>query len=97
MKKSILESFFNGELNPADRKVEHSEECIEVMKLLEEVETDLKSKFQTLDDVDQFERFISAQEQLMDCLEEEIFCYAFSLGLTMAKEADAVLTNSFRN
>ncbi len=92
--KSILRGLYSGDIIPWERRNPDSEKQREILRKLEDEERYFMAKM-SLDDCQRFQALSSLHMELSTAEEENLFSYAFTLGMLLAmdvmKEAEVVL------
>lgn len=91
--KSILRSLYNGDIIPWERRNPDSEKQREILRKLEDEEWYFMAKM-SLDDCQRFQELSHLHMELSTVEEDNLFSYAFSLGMLLAmdvmKEAEVI-------
>ncbi len=83
--KSVLRGMYQGDIIPWTRHVSYNKNSIEIFEKIEEEEKYFKAKL-SLDDCQRFSALSDLYTQLTAANEEELYEYAFSLGMLLAME-----------
>jgi hypothetical protein len=91
--KSILHGLYNGDIIPWERRNPHSEKHSEILRKIEDEERYFMAKM-SLDDCERFQALSSLHMELSTAEEDNLFSYAFTLGMLLAmdvmKEAEGI-------
>lgn len=91
--KSILRGLYNGDIIPWERRNPDSEKHREILRKLEDEERYFMAKM-SLDDCQRFQELSHLHMELSTAEEDNLFSYAFSLGMLLAmdvmKEAEVI-------
>ncbi len=91
--KSILRGLYNGDIIPWERRNPDSEKQREILRKLEDEERYFMAKM-SLDDCQRFQELSHLHMELSTAEEDNLFSYAFSLGMLLAmdvmKEAEVI-------
>lgn len=83
--RSILRGMYQGDIIPWARHVSNSKKRCEIFEKIEEEEKYFKAKL-SLDDCRRFSALSDLYTQLTAVDEEDLYAYAFSLGMLIAME-----------
>ena len=84
--KSILQGLYTGDIIPWERRSPPNDRQRDILRKLEDEERYFMSKM-SLDDCDRFQKLSQLQAELSVIGEEQLFSYAFTLGLLLAMDA----------
>ncbi len=91
--KSILRGLYSGTIIPWERRNPHSAQQRELLHKIEDEERYFMSKM-SLDDCQRFEKLSHLHMELSTAGEDNLFSYAFTLGMLLTmeviREADGV-------
>ena len=91
--KSILRSLYDGNIIPWERRDPDSEKHREILRKIEDEERYFMAKM-SLDDCERFQELSSLHMQLSTAEEDNLFSYAFTLGMLLTmdvmKEAEGI-------
>ena len=91
--KSILRSLYNGDIIPLERRPSYNEKHREILRKIEDEERYFMQKM-SLDDCERFQALSNLHMELFASEEDNLFSYAFTLGLLLAmdvgKEAEVI-------
>ncbi len=92
--KSILRSLYKGDIIPWERRNPNSEKHREILRKIEDEERYFMAKM-SLDDCERFQVLSSLHMQFFTAEEDNLFSYAFMLGMLLTmdvmKEAEGIL------
>ncbi len=83
--KSVLRGMYQGDIIPWARHVLYNKKRLEIFEKIEEEEKYFKAKL-SLDDCQRFSALSDLYTQLTAVNEEDLYEYAFSLGMLIAME-----------
>ena len=83
--KSILQGLYTGDIIPWERRSPPDDRQREILRKLEDEERYFMAKM-SLDDCDRFQKLSQLQAELAVIGEEQLFSYAFTLGLLLAAD-----------
>jgi hypothetical protein len=91
--KSILHGLYNGDIIPWERRNPNSEKHREILRKIEDEERYFMAKM-SLDDCERFQALSSLHMEFSTAEEDNLFSYAFALGMLLAldvmKEAEVI-------
>ncbi|MEN0649579.1 DUF6809 family protein [Caldifermentibacillus hisashii] len=94
--KSVMHSLYSGAIIPWERSEPDSEKRHEILQKLEDEERYFMEKM-SLDDCQRFQALSSLHMELSTIGEENLFSYAFTLGMVLAmdvmKEAKGIFND----
>ena len=94
--KSILQGLYAGDIIPWERRNPHSEAQRKILHKLEDEERYFMAKM-SLDDCDRFQKLSQLQADLSVIGEEQLFSYAFTLGMLLTLEVTSAAESLFNN
>ena len=83
--KSILQGLYTGDIIPWERRSPPDDRQREILRRLEDEERYFMAKM-SLDDCDRFQALSQLQADLSSIGEEQLFSYAFTLGMLLTLE-----------
>ncbi|WP_312431030.1 DUF6809 family protein [Lacrimispora sp.] len=94
--KSILCGLYNGDIIPWERRNPQSEQQLELLRKIEDEERYFMAKM-SLDDCQRFQELSHMHMELSTAGEDNLFSYAFSLGMLLTmevmKETDGIFND----
>ena len=94
--KSILNGLYTGAIIPWERRNPASAQQRDILRKLEDEERYFIAKM-SLDDCDRFQKLSQLQAEFSVIGEEQLFSYAFTLGMLLAFEVTSAAPGVFNN
>ncbi len=94
--RSILHGLYNGTIIPWERRNPHSEQQRALLRKIEGEERYFMSKM-SLDDCQRFQELSDLHVELSTAGEDNLFSYAFTLGMLLALEVTSGAERVFNN